>query len=289
VPEGDAIFRAARTLHLALAGRRVTRFESVFPHLTRVDDDHPLRGRAIERVTARGKHLLISFSGSLVLHTHMRMHGSWHIYRSGERWQRPRRAMRIVIGTDEFEAVAFDVPVAEFIEDHNIARHASLRDLGPDPLAADFDAAEAARRIGRQTDREIGDVLLDQTVIAGIGNIFKSEILFLSGINPFAAVGSLPPDAIELIATTARRLMRANAGKSSGRGIVTYSGLRRTGALDRGARVWVYGRGGRPCRRCGTPVSRRKQGRYARSTYWCEKCQSKSQIPNPKSQFPNPT
>src|SRR5918992_4664013 len=114
MPEGDTIFRAARTLDRALAGRVVTRFESVFPHLARVDGNRPIRGRIIERVTSRGKHLLMWFSGDLVLRTHMRMNGSWHIYRPGERWQRPRHDMRIVVATDSFEAVAFTVPVAEF-------------------------------------------------------------------------------------------------------------------------------------------------------------------------------
>src|SRR5687768_16732541 len=112
MPEGDTIFRAARTLDRALAGRVITRFESVFPHLTRLDVDHPVRGRTIERVTSRGKHLLMWFSGDLVLRTHMRMNGSWHIYRPGERWRRPRHDMRIVIATEAFEAVAFTVPVA---------------------------------------------------------------------------------------------------------------------------------------------------------------------------------
>src|SRR6187549_3423505 len=114
MPEGDSIYRAARTLHRALAGRTITRFQSVFPQLNRVDDDAPLRGRTIEGVEARGKHLLFRFSGDLVLRTHMRMNGSWHIYRLGERWQRPRADMRIVVATAAYEAVAFTVPVAEF-------------------------------------------------------------------------------------------------------------------------------------------------------------------------------
>src|SRR6187431_1847561 len=156
MPEGDTIHRAAQTLHQALCGRTVTRFTSVFPHLTRIDDTTPLTGRTIERVEAIGKHLLMWFSGDLVLHTHMRMHGSWHIYRPGERWQRPRHEMRILIGTDEYEAVAFMVPVAEFVTSADLARHSPLRDLGPDLLAPDFDAGEAVRRFGSMGDVEIG-------------------------------------------------------------------------------------------------------------------------------------
>src|SRR6186713_1152755 len=123
MPEGDTILRAARTLNETLAGRTVTRFESVFSRITRADDGLTIRGRTIERVEARGKHLLIWFSGDVVLRTHMRMNGSWHIYRPGERWQRPHRDMRIVIETPAMHAVAFTVPVAEFVTSHELANH----------------------------------------------------------------------------------------------------------------------------------------------------------------------
>ena len=273
MPEGDTIFRAARALDRALAGRTVTRFDSVFPKLNRVDDDRPLRGRTIDRVEARGKHLLIWFSDDLVLRTHMRMHGSWHIYRPGERWQRPRADMRIVIGTTEFEAVAFTVPVAEFSTGHRIESTPALRDLGPDLVADDFDPAEAVRRIALLPDVEIADALLDQHAVAGLGNIFKSETLFAARIDPFARVGALPRAEIEKAVTTARRLMRANLSDSH-EGLATYStGRRTTRRADPSARLWVYGRAGRPCRRCGTPISRKKQGTDLRSTYWCERCQ----------------
>jgi endonuclease-8 len=274
VPEGDTIYRAARTLHRALAGRTVTGFRSVFPKLTRVDDDAPLRGRVVEGVDARGKHLLIRFSGDLVLRTHMRMHGSWHIYRPGERWQRPGHEMRIVIATEEFEAVAFSVPVAEFATPAALARTIPLRDLGPDPLAGDFDADEAVRRLASRPDMEIADALLDQSAIAGIGNIYKSELLFMARVSPFAPLRQLGKDVIRHVVSLAAKYMRANAAEASGSGIVTYRGLRRTtGRDDPSARLWVYGRAGKPCRRCGTPVSRTKQGPHARSTYWCERCQ----------------
>src|SRR5207237_2674200 len=143
MPEGDTIFRAARTLNRALAGRVVTRFESVFPALNRVHDDAPVTGRTIESVTAAGKHVLMRFSGDLVLRTHMRMNGSWHIYRRGETWQRPRRDMRIVVATDAFEAVGFNVPVAEFLDRTPIARPGGLRFTGPDLLAESSAAADA--------------------------------------------------------------------------------------------------------------------------------------------------
>jgi endonuclease VIII len=277
VPEGDSIFRAARTLERALAGRTVTRFESVFPRLSRIDDDKPLRGRTIERIEARGKHLLIWFSGDLVLRTHMRMNGSWHIYRPGERWRRPHHDMRIVLETPEMHAVAFSVPVAEFASAAELARTPALRDLGPDPLSERFVPAEAVDRLASRGDMEIADALLDQSAIAGIGNIYKSEVLFAGRINPFLKVAQLPREDIERLVAIAAKLLRANVADAAPGAIVTYTGLRRTtGRSDPGARLWVYGRGGKPCRRCGTPISRLKQGPHARSTYWCDRCQPRS-------------
>src|SRR5919205_1154304 len=140
MPEGDSIFRAARTLHDALAGGTVTHFESVFSRVARAGHELSIRGRTIERVDARGKHLLMSFSGDVVLRTHMRMHGSWHIYRPGERWQRPRADMRIVLATPEYEAVAFSVPVAELTTARELERAPAVRELGPDILRDTFDA-----------------------------------------------------------------------------------------------------------------------------------------------------
>jgi endonuclease-8 len=273
VPEGDSIFRAARTLQRALAGRAVTRFESVFPRLTRIDDDTPLRGRIVERVEARGKHLLIWFSGGLVLRTHMRMHGSWHIYRPGERWMRPRSDMRIVVETGEMHAVAFNVPVAEFEAAATLEQSPAMRHLGPDLLSENFSAAEAIDRIAARADMDVADALLDQSALAGIGNVYKSEVLFAGNVNPFRKAGDVSREEIERLVTIAARFLRANVAETS-TGMATYGGMRRTtGRSDPGARFWVYGRGGKPCRRCGTPISRAKQGPNARSTYWCERCQ----------------
>jgi endonuclease-8 len=281
MPEGDTIHRAAATLQRAIGDQIVTRFETVLPTLVRVDVDTPLRGRTVERVEARGKHLLIWFSGDLVLRTHMRMNGSWHIYRPGERWQRPHRDMRIIIETAAIHAVAFTVPVAEFITARELLNHDVVSDLGPDPLSDTFRAADAVERIHAQRDTDIADALLDQRVIAGIGNVYKSEVLFGARVNPFTPAGQLTEDQLTTIVDVAVRFMRANIGVGASGGIVTYAGMRRTtGRSDPSARLWVYGRGGQPCRRCGTPISRRKQGPYARSTYWCERCQSVREISN---------
>jgi len=274
MPEGDTIFRAASTLHRALAGRVVTRFESVYPQLTRVDVDTPIVGRTIERVEARGKHLLIWFSGDLVLRTHMRMSGSWHIYRPGERWQRPEGDMRVLVGVDAFVAVGFNIPVAEFDRSHTLERADHLGSLGPDLLAPGADLDDALRRMRARSDEEIAPVLLDQRVSAGIGNIFKSETLFLCGVDPFARVAELSDIQLRALLTTAQRLLGANVLDTSTEGIVTYFGLRRTtGHANPTDRLWVYGRRGKPCRRCGTPITSAKQNPDARLTYWCPKCQ----------------
>jgi endonuclease-8 len=266
MPEGDTIHRAARTLQTALAGRTITRFETVFPALARIDADAPLAGRVVERVEAAGKNLLMHFSGDLHLRTHMRMHGSWHIYRPGERWRMPHAAMRIVLETDAWVAVAFNVPVAEFHDGRGLEQQEDLHRIGPDFISEEFDSAEALRRIRARPDEEIADVLLNQRVVAGIGNEYKSELLFISRIHPFTLVRNLSDDDIARIFAHARKLMIANVNKRSAARITTFS-------LDPRQQQYVFGRGGKPCRRCGTPISYAKQGRDARGTYWCGKCQ----------------
>jgi endonuclease VIII len=274
MPEGDTIFRAARTLHRALAGNQVVRFESVFPALTRVHVDTPLTAQSVESVTASGKHILMRFSGGQVLRTHMRMNGSWHIYRPGEPWQRPHRDMRIVVATADYVAVGFSIPVAEFIAAGNIARHEELRRLGPDLLSERFDAEEALRRIKERPAQLMADVLLNQHVMAGIGNVYKSEVLFSCGVNPFTPVAALTDQELTGVIATGRKLLLANVHTPLAP-MTTYSGYRRnaTGRDNPSERLWVYGRVGLACRRCRTPIRLKKHGDGARLTYWCPKCQ----------------
>ena len=276
MPEGDTIFRAARTLNRALAGRIVNRFESVYPALTRVHDDAPITGRTIESVTAAGKHVLMRFSGDLVLRTHMRMNGSWHIYRPGERWRKSRRDMRIVITTDAFEAVAFNVPVAEFLDGPAIERQEDLRLMGPDLLGATFDEAEAMRRLRARPDTSIAEALLNQRVVAGIGNVYKSEVLFLCGVHPFTVVAEVHDEQLRCLLATARTHLHANVIDPTA-AIVTYRGYRRTTRrADPAERLYVYGRAGQACRKCGARIQIRAQGRDARLSYWCPSCQPAS-------------
>ena len=272
MPEGDAIFRTARTLDRALAGHEVVRFESVLPALTRIHEDAPITGRTVERVTAAGKHVLMRFSGNLVLRTHMRMNGSWHIYRPGESWQRPRRDMRVVVATRTFEAVGFNVPVAEFLTPAEITRHQDLRRMGPDLLGDTFDADEGVRRFREQGTLEIADALLNQRIVAGAGNIYKSEVLFLCGVSPVARVDDVDDDTLRRLLATARTHLIANVAHPTG-GITTYRGYKRGAGRDGSNRRYVYGRARLPCRTCGTPIRVRAQGPHARLTYWCPKCQ----------------
>ncbi|HEY3056995.1 MAG TPA: DNA-formamidopyrimidine glycosylase family protein, partial [Thermoanaerobaculia bacterium] len=241
-------------LNAALSGKTVQRFETVLPHLARVDDQQRITGRTIEQVVPVGKHLIIDFSGGLHLRTHMRMNGSWHIYRPGERWRRRRDDMRVVIATDDYVAVGFNIPVAEFLDDRALLRQEDLRQIGPDVLGESFEAGEALRRIRERANEEIGNVLLNQRVIAGIGNIWKSEVLFACRVNPFARVEMLNDQQLGCLVTKARKLMTRSAGSEAPNDLS------------------VYGR--KRCRRCGSRIEYRKQGLDARGTYWCPRCVS---------------
>jgi endonuclease-8 len=274
MPEGDTIYRAARTLNLALAGQKITSFESVLPHLSRVDVDEGLVGRTVERVEARGKWMLIHFSGDLILLSHMLMSGSWHIYRPGEAWKRGRYHMRIVIGTPKILAVAFNVPIAEFHTAETLKRREGFNALGPSTLAREFDVDAVVARLQARPDLEIGVSLLTQSVLSGIGNVFKSEICFACGINPFRKVSSLSDEDLKCLMSQSRKFMLANVSEASGEKITIYVPLRRTtGRLNPAERLWVYKRVGEPCRRCGAAIVSRKQGFDARTSFWCPQCQ----------------
>ena len=274
MPEGDTIFRAARTLNRALAGHVVTRFETQLPQLARIDEDHPVAGRTIDRVDAAGKWMRIWFSGDLILLTHMLMSGSWHIYRPGEPWQQSRVRMRVAISTAEFVAVAFQVPIAEFHTAASLSRHRSVQNLGPDVLGPEFDEPAAASRLRENSEMEVGEALLRQSIVAGLGNVFKSEVCFAGGVNPFRLVKGVSDAELVSLMRHARRFLKSNVSDSSGGKIVTYTGMRRTtGRANESQRLWVYKRAGEPCRNCGTPIVSRKQGMDARITFWCPRCQ----------------
>ena len=275
MPEGDTIFRTARALGRALGGKPITAFRSTYPRLTRYNDDTPLAGQSVLQVESRGKWLLIHFSGGATLVTHMLMNGSWHIYRPGQPWQQSRANMRIVLETADYIAVGFRVPVAEMHTAESLRRDRRIPIYAIDVLSESFDATAAAGRLLAHPDESIADVLLNQNVLAGVGNVFKSEICFVTGIHPYCRVASLTQAQIDALIAAAQKLISSNVLEDSGDSIVTYGGRRRrtTHESNPGASLWVYGRAGEPCRCCGAPVRRRIQGPDARVTFWCPQCQ----------------
>jgi endonuclease-8 len=275
MPEGDTIFRTARALGRALDGKPITGFRSTYPLLTRFNDDTPLAGQTVDQVESRGKWLLIHFSGGGTLATHMLMSGSWHIYRPGERWQKPASQMRIVLENAHYLAVGFHVPVAQMHTAQSLARDQRIPPSTLDVLSAEFDGEAAERRVLASATEEAADVLLHQEVLAGVGNVFKSEICFLTNINPFCRVAALRREQISTLIQTAKKLVAANVLEDSADNIITFRGLHRrtTHASDPTASLWVYGRAGEPCRRCAEPIRRRIQGPDARVTFWCPQCQ----------------
>jgi endonuclease-8 len=265
MPEGDTIFRTATVLRRALVGGVVRRAAAQpQPGLARVPDLSVLIGSTVEVVHSRGKHLLIGFSGGRWLRTHMRMRGSWHRYAPGERWRLPERRATCVLETATAVAVCFDAPVAELLTASELERHAGLRALGPDLLGAEPDLDEAVRRLSSAEATPLGEALLDQRLAAGIGNVIKSEALFMERLDPWAPVHAFTEAQLLAVLKRASSLLAANTG--GGRRVTT-------GSRSPGASLWVYGRAGQPCRRCGTLVRARRQGERARTTFWCPRCQ----------------
>ena len=278
MPEGDTIYRTARTLQKVLGGKVVTAFETGLAKLAAVNDESPIVGRTVERVEARGKWCLIFFSGDLILVTHMLMSGSWHIYKAGEKWWQPRSRMRVVITCGDYQAVAFNVPIAEFHTARSLERSSQVPKLGPDVLSEGFSVEHGVQalreRAASHPEDEVGVVVLNQRVMAGLGNVYKSEVAFTARVNPFRAMRTIMEREIEALVEAARKYMTANVAEGTSEQMVTYTGPRRTTrAMDHGARMWVYRRQGEECRRCGAAIMMRKQGVQVRSTYWCPSCQ----------------
>jgi endonuclease-8 len=264
MPEGDTIFRAARSLDHWLRGREVTGARTKVSGLPAAR----LVGQRVEGVEARAKHLLVRFDSGSVLHTHMRMTGSWHVYRAGERWRKPEWQARIALEAGARVAVCFSAPVVELLAAHGERVHPSLTQLGPDVLVEPLDLTEVRRRASRRpADGPVGELLLDQQVVAGIGNIYRCEALFLCRINPFTPRAALGDDELDVLVTAAATLMRGNLGP--GQGFAREFG-------HGPERPWVYRRTGRPCHRCRRLIRSAGLGEGARRVYWCEACQPAS-------------
>jgi len=260
MPEGDTIHAAARRVGAALVGREIESIETPQPRHAMDRWPERLAGRAVRAVDARGKHLFVRFEGDLTLHSHLRMRGWWGVFHRGERWRRSPRRAWLVIRTPDHEVVQFDGPVLELMTDGRTRFDQRLAALGPDILADDFDPAEYLRRL-RADDptRGIGDALLDQRILAGVGNMWKSEACWTAKLDPWRRVANVSDEEAVRVVEAARPLMQAS--------------------VERGGRaakreVRVFEKAGRPCRRCGTLIRQRGQGADNRTTYWCPGCQS---------------
>lgn len=259
MPEGDTVWRAAKSLHTALAGKELLGSDLRVPRFATVD----LSGRRVRATVARGKHLLTRFEGGLTLHSHLRMDGAWRLFVPGERRRGgPEHQIRAILTTADRIAVGYRLPVLELIrtaEEDDVVGH-----LGPDLLGPDWDAEEALRRLLADPARPIGPALLDQRILAGIGNVYACELCFLGRFTPWLPVGDVP-DPARLLAG-AKSLLEFNKNRS----------MRVTTRRDRpGGRLWVYGRAGRLCLRCGDSVrsAEPEAGSRDRLTFWCPGCQ----------------
>jgi endonuclease-8 len=258
MPEGDTVFLAARRLNAAIGGKRLLHTDFRVPAFATAD----LSGQMLTEVVPRGKHLLLRTDRGMTLHTHFKMDGRWDVYRPGERWRGLAHHVRVVLTTESRVAVGYQLGVTELVptaRECDIVGH-----LGPDVLGPDWDPDEVLRRFLEDPGRPIGEALVDQRVLAGPGNVYKNEVCFLRGVDPWTPVGQVHdlPAMIDLV----KRLMEAN--RTTGNQITT-------GDTRRGRRQWAYGRAGQACRRCGTliRVAAADGGPSERSTYWCPRCQ----------------
>jgi endonuclease-8 len=262
MPEGDVVWYTARRLRDALAGRPLTRSDFRVPRHATAD----LSGQTVTEVVSRGKHLLIRTDADLTVHTHLKMEGFWRITPPGAPPHDPR--VRLLLLNDDFQAAGYRLGVVDLLRTRN--EHTVTGHLGPDLLGPDWDVDEAVRRLSRQPDRPVAEALLDQSNLAGIGNLYVAEMLFLHRVSPWRGTGSV--EDLKGLVELGQRLLDENKERIDQ---VTTRDARP------GRQTWVYGRTGRPCRRCGTPVRKGEQGRPGeeRIRFWCPKCQDVSDSP----------
>lgn len=254
MPEGDTVWRTAKHLDQALRGSVLTETDFRVPAHATVD----LSGAVVEGTRSVGKHLITRLGPDHSLHTHLKMEGSWHLYRPGTRWRRPTHEARVVLRTEGWVAVGFALGITELVaraDEQGLVAH-----LGPDLLGPGWDEDEALRRLLTDPDRPLGEALLDQRNLAGIGNLYKAELCFVSGENPQTPVGQVRD--LPRLLKRARLALEANKERTE---------QSMTGDLRPGRRHWVYRRDRQPCRRCGTRIEVAELG--GRATYWCPRCQ----------------
>lgn len=259
MPEGDTIHRLARRLSV-LQDQLIVRARSNVADFSSAD----FIGRRVTTVRALGKNLLIELDDRKTLLSHMRMHGYWHIRRVNEPGRRPESYAKLVLQTQIWAAACFDAPVLELLTPWQLEHHPQLVRLGPDLLDEGFDSQQEFARFRSRPELAIAEALLLQRIVAGVGNVFKSEILFLCGVSPFTKVAALSDPELARITATAQKLLARNVGP----------GPRTTAFWSQsGQRYWVYRRAGRPCIKCGSIIQSARQGLGARTTYWCPVCQ----------------
>lgn len=263
MPEGDTLHRTAATLGAALTGETIVAAQARPRRSAPAIDAASLVGRRVNAVRAEGKNLLIELDDGRSVLTHLRMSGSWHLYQPGATWWKPVTRARLVIENARYVAVCFSAPVVELLSPTALRRYAGLASLGPDVLGEGFDPAAAAARVRAAGELTIGDALLRQQLVSGIGNVYKSEVLFAMRLDPWTKVSALDDAALTAILTEARTQMRKNLDGAP----------RRTVFEPRGERYWVYGRDRQPCLVCARPIEMRRQGDAGRSTYFCRACQ----------------
>lgn len=262
MPEGDTLHTIARVLGEVLTGTTLTTLDVNGTSYAR-----RIAGRPCARVWAKGKHLLIDIDGALVLRTHLGMYGAWHRYRPGERWRRAASGARAVVANERVVFVCFRPTEVELFPHARLHRHERLARLGPDLLADAFDWPTIAQRIPRSGAHTIAELLLDQGVTCGVGNVIKTEALFLVGLHPRTPVTLVDEETLRDLFAAARRLLQQNVAMAPR---VTNDRVpRRRGD----PRTWVYGRAGRPCQRCGTRIEARATQGRERAEWWCPKCQ----------------
>jgi endonuclease-8 len=264
VPEGDTVFRIAARFRPLLEGRTLARVDARWPGEVR-----GLTGRQVESISTHGKQMLVHVDDETALRVHLGIDGRWHRYAPAGRWRRPARDMGLVLATDDVELVCFKPRPIERIARRKLASHAALAALGPDALAEPFDLDEVVARAARpeNEDRDVAEVLLDQTLCAGIGNVYKCEALFLERVHPWTATGDLGDAALRALFARASTLMKRNLGDAP-----------RTTTRRRDRRLWVYGAMRRSCLVCGEAVAWEHQGPNERITWWCPRCQSGEEI-----------
>ena len=259
MPEGDTVHHTASALRTALVGRPLIAFEA--PYLIGL---RPAIGGVIEEIETFGKHLEFAWDDGVVLHTHLKMSGSWHLYHPGERWRRPQREMVVMIATETWVAVCFNAPIVETYRSFDKRRHPGYGHLGPDLCKDDPDIDECLRRLEvyAEPDEPIAEALLDQRIACGVGNVYKSELLWRRAVNPFLAVRYLEAEERRGLLTDAAELLHFNRHRT-----------RRVTAPETAGGLAVYGRNGRPCPRCGDAIKVQRTGQHLRATYWCPSCQ----------------